>query len=176
MNDHKTKPDHQNDTALPRIGIGVIVIHNHKVLMIERKHSHGAGTWAMPGGHLEWGEDPGNGAIRELKEETGVVMDDPRLVAVTNDFFEEEKKHYITLWMQGEWISGEGEIVSPEEVTRLGWFAWDALPEPRFLPLQHLLNNQSYPKDAIGRIIYACEMLHIIRRDEACLIKDNRCG
>ena len=54
-------------------------------------------------------------------------------------------KHYITIWMEGECESGEPAITSPGEMSELGWFAWDALPEPLFLPLANLLAGQSYP-------------------------------
>jgi 8-oxo-dGTP diphosphatase len=40
----------------PLIGVAVIVIKDDKILLGKRKNSHGAGTWALPGGHLEFGE------------------------------------------------------------------------------------------------------------------------
>jgi 8-oxo-dGTP diphosphatase len=46
--------------------------------------------------------------------------------------------------MQGECASGEPAITAPDEMSALGWFAWDALPEPLFLPLANLLAGQSY--------------------------------
>lgn len=166
--------DHHGSTHMPRVGVAALVVRENKVLMIQRKHSHGAGNWSTPGGHLDWGEDPGKGAVRELLEETGVVMESPRLVAVTNDVFRDEGKHYVTLWMQGEWVSGDGVIVSADEVDKIGWFAWDELPTPHFLPLHNLVNHQSYPPDAIGKIVYESQMLHIFRKEEACLLKNKK--
>lgn len=56
----------------PKVGVGVIVIKNNKVLLGKRKNSHGQGTWCFPGGHLEFNESWKNCAIRETKEETDV--------------------------------------------------------------------------------------------------------
>ena len=86
--------------ASPGVGVAVIISRDDRVLLIKRKHVHGAGTWSVPGGHLEFGETPEACAIREAKEETGVDVTAVRFRAVTNDLFEAEGKHYITLWME----------------------------------------------------------------------------
>ena len=59
------------------VGVGVAVILLAKggfVLLGLRHGSHGAGTWSTPGGKLEPAEDPLNCALRELEEETGLVL------------------------------------------------------------------------------------------------------
>ena len=48
--------------------------------------------------------------------------------------------------MEGECESGEPTIAAPDAISTLGWFAWDALPEPLFLPLANLIAGQSYPR------------------------------
>ena len=40
----------------PKVGISVVLKYKNKVLVGKRKGSHGDGTWAFPGGHLEYGE------------------------------------------------------------------------------------------------------------------------
>jgi 8-oxo-dGTP diphosphatase len=40
----------------PKVGIGVIVYRKGKILIGKRLSHHGAGTWEIPGGHLEFGE------------------------------------------------------------------------------------------------------------------------
>ena len=40
----------------PLIGIAVMVVKEDRVLLGKRKNSHGSGTWAFPGGHLEFNE------------------------------------------------------------------------------------------------------------------------
>ena len=132
---------------LPKVGIGVICSKDGKVLMIHRAHAHGSGSWSMPGGHLEFGETPEQCAIRETKEETGVDVVDPQFVAITNDIFESENKHYITIWIQVRYAGGEAMLTAPEESTEVGWYDWDHLPQPLFIPLQNLLAGKHYPLD-----------------------------
>lgn len=118
---------------------------DNQVLLVRRRNSHGDGTWSTPGGHLEYGESPETCAIREVKEEVEVTITNLAFRAITNDLFEAERKHYVTIWMEGVYVSGEPAIQAPEELSDAGWFSWDALPEPLFLPLQHLLMGQCYP-------------------------------
>lgn len=121
----------------PRVGVGVIVERAGRVLLIQRGGDHGGGTWSTPGGHLEYGETPAACAIREVREEVGVTIADVRCCGLTNDLFPESGKHYITIWMRGTLSAGEPAIRAPAEVTAIAWCAWDALPAPLFLPLQH---------------------------------------
>jgi len=58
----------------PRIGVGVIIVRQGLVLLGQRKGSHGSGSWAVPGGHLEFGETVENCARRETLEETGILL------------------------------------------------------------------------------------------------------
>ncbi|HZR45004.1 MAG TPA: NUDIX domain-containing protein [Ktedonobacteraceae bacterium] len=130
----------------PQVGVGVIVTKGNQVLLMKRRNSHGDGTWSPPGGHLEYGEAIEECAIRETLEETGVKVTDITFRAITNDIFEEPGKHYITIWVEGKYGSGEPMIASEREMSEVGWFPWDALPEPYFLPLGNLLAGKSYPK------------------------------
>jgi 8-oxo-dGTP diphosphatase len=128
----------------PRVGVAIIITKNDQVLLMNRSGAHGHGTWSTPGGHLEFGETPEQCAAREAEEEVGVDVMDIRFRAVTNDVFEATGRHYVTLWMEGT-IIGEPTIAAEREVSEIGWFGWDALPEPLFMPLENLVNKNSYP-------------------------------
>jgi ADP-ribose pyrophosphatase YjhB (NUDIX family) len=69
------------------------------------------GTWQLPGGHLDFGEEPLMCAKRETKEETDIDVKAVELVAVTNDVFRAENKHYITLYAFCEM---QGPAVTPK--------------------------------------------------------------
>lgn len=131
-----------------RVGVAVVIRRAGRLLLIQRAGEHGGGTWAVPGGHLEFGESPEQCAQREAEEETGVRVGQPRFVGLTNDVFA-TGRHYITIWMQADHLDGEPRINAPDEVAAVGWFAPDALPEPLFLPLASLVAGRCYPPDAL---------------------------
>ncbi len=134
----------------PLVGVGVLITKDAKILMGKRKNAHGDGTWAPPGGHLEYGETPQEGAQREVREETGLIVNTMRWLTFTNDMFTEAKKQYITLYFVTEYISGTPQILEPDKCTALAWFAFDELPSPLFLSFQNFLKQNiitsfSYP-------------------------------
>ena len=129
----------------PGVGVACIVTRAGRVLLVRRQRSHGAGTWSTPGGHLDFGETPAECAIRETEEETGIRVSAVEFVAVTNDIFTAEGKHYITLWMRGEADTGEASVRDAAEIAEVGWFTPDALPSPLFLSLENLLAGHCLP-------------------------------
>ena len=131
----------------PKVGVGVIIERDGRVLLGKRKNAHGDGTWSFPGGHLEHGEEPEECARRETKEETGLDITDCKSLAFTNDIFQEEGKHYVTLFLKARAVSGEPRVMEPHKLERWEWFSWDSLPEPLFLPLRNLLRQGYNPID-----------------------------
>ncbi|MBI9077693.1 MAG: NUDIX domain-containing protein [Desulfatibacillum sp.] len=124
---------------IPRIGVAVIIYNKGRILLGLRKNSHGEGTWALPGGHLAFGESPEECARREVLEETGLSVKNLRPGPYTNDVFENEGKHYITLFMVCEYDSGQLALREPEKCQAWKWFDPHSLPEPRFLSLNNLI-------------------------------------
>ncbi len=116
----------------PRIGIGVCILKDGKVLLGKRINAHGQGTWAFPGGHLEFGETIAECAVREVEEEAGMKITSLRLGPFTEDFFLEQGKHHITIIMIADWYSGSPELREPHKCLEWAWFDWDQLPEPLF--------------------------------------------
>src|SRR5689334_13966733 len=80
----------------PMVGVSVLVTKGNQVLLLKRQGSHGSGTWASPGGHLEYGETPEECGVRETLEEVGLEISELTFKAITNDIFASEGKHYIT--------------------------------------------------------------------------------
>lgn len=126
-----------------RVGVGVIVKKDNEILMIKRINSHGAGTWSTPGGHIDYGESPVQCAIRECKEETDIDISNVRFKCITNDVFD-EGKHYITVWMQADYLSGEAKVNALNELNEIGWFEWGNLPFPLFKSMINLTNGDYY--------------------------------
>jgi len=146
-----------------KVGVSVLVRNGDQVLLEKREHTHGEGTWGPPSGHIDFGEKPEETAIRESLEETGVTISEVKFRAITNDVFEKEHKHYITIWMDATYVSGDPQVKAPEEESEVGWFHWRALPHPLFLPLANLIEGKTYPHqttdDKIGSAIETRDVL-----------------
>jgi len=125
----------------PKVGVGVIVIKDGKILLGKRKNAHGEGAWSFPGGHLEFNETWENCASRETMEETGVAIKNIRFGTATNDIFQTEEKHYITIFMLADYNSGEVKVMEPEKCEKWEWFLWSQLPQPLFVAIQNLLKK-----------------------------------
>ena len=123
----------------PKVGLGVMVTKGDKVLMHRRQGAHGEGTWAPPGGHMEAKETFEECARRETREEAGIEIKNVKFVTVTNDLFDHQ--HYITIWMQAEYLSGEARIMEPEKCDALDWFSWEELPQNLFLSTKGLVEK-----------------------------------
>ena len=141
-----TEPKGDGAPGAPRVGIAVIVVRDDKVLLGRRLSvSHGAGTWQFPGGHLEAFEEIEDCAVREVAEETGLVLQRLRRGPYTNDRFTAEGRHYVTLYVVAEAPEGTPEVREPAKCSEWGWFDWDELPEPLFLPIVNLRRRQFRP-------------------------------
>ncbi len=119
-----------------------------KVLLGLRKNSTGEGTWAPPGGHLEFGESPEDAVRRETREETGLELKNIQPITFTNNIFEKENKHTVTLYLQAGSAPGEVVNLEPEKCERWEWFDWEKLPQPLFLSLAHLIEQGYDPRHA----------------------------
>jgi len=66
----------------PIVGVGGVVINRGRVLLVRRGSEPLRGQWSVPGGMLELGEDLGEAARRELKEETGLEVEPLEVLTV----------------------------------------------------------------------------------------------
>lgn len=123
------------------IGVGVLITRDERLLLGKRLGSHGAGSWALPGGHLDAGESISGCAIRETAEETGLVIDETRNVDFTNDLFEKEGKQYITLFVEAISFTGAPEVLEPDKCEEWRWFSRNEIPDNLFKPLQTLFDQ-----------------------------------
>ena len=133
------------ESKRPKVGVGVAVIKEGKVLLGKRKNAHGEGTWSFPGGHLEYKESWEDCAIRETLEETGLTIKNVRFGTVTNDVFYEEQKHYITIIMLSDYESGELQLMEPDKCYKWDWFTWENLPDLLFVSIENLLKDNYNP-------------------------------
>lgn len=79
-----TSEDGRRNPARPLIGVGTVVWHDDKVLLIQRGKAPEKGKWSLPGGAQELGETVRQTVRREVHEETGVEIEDPVLLDVVD--------------------------------------------------------------------------------------------
>ncbi|KAI0393701.1 nudix domain-containing protein [Xylariaceae sp. FL0594] len=127
-------------TANPRVGVAALICETDtaggagsqiKLLMGKRAGSHGAGSLAFPGGHLEMGESFFACAERETMEETGLKVKADRVVAVTNDVFDPAARHYITIFVLcvREDPAAKARNMEPHKCEGWAWMSWDEIRE-----------------------------------------------
>ncbi|MFP4445898.1 MAG: nucleotide triphosphate diphosphatase NUDT15 [Desulfosudaceae bacterium] len=133
------------EQKIPRVGVGVIVQRDGRILLGKRLGAHGEGTWALPGGHLEFGESVEECAAREVREETGLTIHSLTRGPYTSDLFPAEGKHYVTLFVEARSGEGRPEIREPDRCAAWDWFSWSSLPRPLFAPLHSLYRSGFVP-------------------------------
>jgi ADP-ribose pyrophosphatase YjhB (NUDIX family) len=67
---------HLHEIAQPIFTVDICIIHQGKILLFKRSETKKIfpGWWTFPGGHIDDGENPLSAAIRETKEETGIII------------------------------------------------------------------------------------------------------
>jgi 8-oxo-dGTP diphosphatase len=123
----------------PRCGASAAIFRSRKVLLIERAKGPLKGLWSLPGGRIEAGETARTAALREVREETGVVAELGGLV----DIHEVIRRgvagrllaHYLLAVWYGRWVDGEPVAGSDAAAARfVPLDALDALPMTEAAP------------------------------------------
>ena len=124
----------------PKVGIGIFLIKGDEILLGVRKGSHGAGEYALPGGHLELHESFEDCVLRELSEEVGpqLKVKNIRFLCVTN-IRKYPPTHYVDIGMVAEWASGTPKIMEPHKLGPWEWYKLDDLPSPLFGSLNNYI-------------------------------------
>lgn len=100
------------------VGVGGVVLHEERVLLVKMTYGRSRGRWIIPGGFVEPNEEIGEGVAREVWEETGVQAYAERVVGVrsrVDDRGEGEFRHDVYLifamrYVEGEAAADEGEV------------------------------------------------------------------
>lgn len=115
-----------NKTTLP-VGVSVLMTLGFKLLLGVRKNNSAAGLYSTPGGRLEQDEDIIKCAIREVKEETGVMITNAKIIHYMEHF--RYGKHYIMFYVHARFWEGEISNLEPDKCEEWLWFDLDKLPE-----------------------------------------------
>lgn len=134
----------------PKVGVAVFLLKGKKVLLGRRRSSIGHNTFALPGGHLEFGEKFEECAAREVREETGLEIDNIEFLTATNNVFSNEPKppvHIVCIFMRAE-LSDPDQLpqtLEPDKCDGWDWYDWNDLPKPLFEPLEIMVHTGFCP-------------------------------
>lgn len=128
----------------PGVGVGVMILRDGKVLLGRRYEEYTdvfnqGGTWTMPGGKLEYGESFEEGAKREIFEETGLKLNNLKIICINNN--KNEHVHFVIIGMLCDDFNGEPEVMEPNKISEWRWFNLNELPEKLYFPSKKILNN-----------------------------------
>lgn len=121
----------QNKQSSVKVGIGILILKDNKVLLGRRKGAHGAGEYAFPGGHLEYKESFAACARRETWEECGLEITNIRFQHLANTLAYAPVQ-YVHIGLTADWKAGRPVVREPHKREGWDWFALDALPKPLF--------------------------------------------
>ncbi len=107
---------------------GALILRDGQILLAERAIDPFRGWWDIPGGFLEPGEHPVDGARREVLEETGleIEIEDPPF-AILIDRYGESEDYTLNVYYVATVVGGDARPA--DDVASLRWFSLDALPE-----------------------------------------------
>lgn len=91
----------------PRVAAGAICTQGGRILLVQRGIEPGYGGWVYPGGFVDLGESPEAAAVRETREEAGVVVELTRLVGVYHHL----QREVVVVVYAGELVSGTAQAL-----------------------------------------------------------------
>ena len=115
---------------LPLVGIGAIIIEADRVVLVKRAHPPIQGHWSIPGGVLEVGEMVRDAAIREAREETGLIVEPGELLGVYDRILRdpEHRVQYHYVLIDFLCCAVGGELLAASDADEVQWFTREELP------------------------------------------------
>jgi 8-oxo-dGTP diphosphatase len=118
---------------LPLVGVGAIIIEGDRVVLVKRAHPPIQGQWSIPGGVLEVGEMVREAAVREAREETGLMVEPGELLGVYDRILRDPEQrvqyHYVLIDFLCRPLGGE--LLAASDAAEVRWFGREELPALR---------------------------------------------
>jgi 8-oxo-dGTP diphosphatase len=131
------------------IGINQIILNEkNEILLGCRKQKYGEGTYCLPGGKLRVGETFEQCVVREVKEETGLIVKESDIEVINISNYSKER-HFIQVGVLVEKYEGIPKICEPDKCSDLRFFDLNNLPdlfEPNRANIELFKKNMFYDK------------------------------
>ena len=106
----------------PCVGVGAVLIHEGRVLLVRRGKAPLRGRWVVPGGTVELGETLEQALVREVEEETGLTVKPTEVVAVFDRIQRAAagvEYHYVIIDYLCDYVAGDPRAGSDAEAVAL---------------------------------------------------------
>ena len=125
----------------PRVGVGAIVLHEGRVLLVKRGRAPGLDLWSVPGGLVELGETTVEAACREVAEETGLKVRIAGVVGLLDRVTRDAEGRVRYHWVLVDYLA----VPESTETLRAGSDAaevrWGTIDEVERLPITEGLSD-----------------------------------
>jgi 8-oxo-dGTP diphosphatase len=115
---------------VPVVGVGAVIIEDARVLLVKRAHPPLQAEWSIPGGVLEVGELVREAAIREAREETGLIVEPGELLGVYDRILRSVEQrvqyHYVLIDFLCRRVAGD--LAAASDAAEVRWFTREDLP------------------------------------------------
>jgi ADP-ribose pyrophosphatase YjhB (NUDIX family) len=122
----------------PKVGVGVLVVQDGKILLVRRVMNPEKGKWSIPAGFLDRGEDPRETAVREALEETGLQVEIEGLLDVYHNPPSQGGASIFILYRAR--LLG-GDLHAGDDADDAAFFKLDELPEIAFISTQNAIRQ-----------------------------------
>jgi len=113
----------------PIAGVGAVIVCSGKILLEKRKSAPGRGKWTIPGGLVELGESAEQTVIREVKEETNLKVEQPKLIDVVNNITLDKndriKYHFVIILFSAVLSDNPKKARASDDAEELRWLPLD---------------------------------------------------
>lgn len=118
---------------LPLVGVGVAIVDEGEILLVQRGRDPGRGLWAVPGGKVHVGERLRDAARREAFEETGLEVDVGEVIWVGEHI---EDEHHIVLIDFSATVVG-GTLLAADDADDARWVPIERATEYDLTPTMY---------------------------------------
>ena len=115
-----------NHYPSPKLTVDGVLLEENELLLIQRRHDPFKGVWALPGGFVDYGETTEQALVREMEEETGLIVKIGELVGVYSDPTRDPRGHTVSIVYLVERI--RGTLCGGDDAAMAQFFNYESLP------------------------------------------------